>query len=108
MEAMEILHRIVAADRAARERCEAAQQERDSFEERLEALRREAGDSAMELARREVEAAQSALAEKAAAETAALEEACRRDTEALRARFAAGKDAGVERMFRMVVGKDDP
>lgn len=104
---MEALHEIVAADKAARERTENAEWEKDSFDERLRELGRTISEGAMERAQKEIDAAR-AQSESALARTLEeLDRQCGEAMEDMKARFAAKKDEGVEAMFRMVVGLDD-
>lgn len=107
MDAMEALHEIVAADKAARERTENAEWEKDSFDERLRELGRTISEGAMERAQKQIDAAR-AQSESALARTLEeLDRQCGEAMEDMKARFAAKKDEGVEAMFRMVVGLDD-
>lgn len=104
---MEILHEIVAADKAARQRVEAARQEKETFDERLEELSRELKEGLMEKTRRDVEAARQQAESSAAEKLAALDEECGEAMERMRRQFAQRKAAGVDQVFRMVVGLDD-
>lgn len=107
MDAMEALHEIVAADKAARERAENAAWEKDSFDERLQQLGHEISESAMERVQKEINAARRQSETALARTLEELDRECREAMEGMKARFAAKKDEGVEAMFRMVVGADD-
>lgn len=104
---MEALHEIVAADKAARERTENAEWEKDSFDERLRELGHKISEGAMERAQKQIDAAR-AQSESALARTLGeLDRQCGEAMESMKAQYAAKKDEGVETMFRMVVGLDD-
>ncbi len=107
METMEMLHEIAAADRAARERYEAARRERDGFDGRLGELALKAQEEAMRRARQDVEAERQRAHAASEEALGALDREFEAEQAALKERFAAHKDAGVEEMLRMVVGQDD-
>lgn len=104
MEAMEVLHRIVAADRQAREVYDRARQESRDFDVNLDRLRRELADKAMDRAKADVDRARQEAVTQAQQEIDALDEQYRRQLEALTARFQARRDETVETMFQMTVG----
>ena len=107
MNAMEALHEIIAADKAARERTEQAAREKDSFDERLKALGEEIGAGAMDRARQEIEAARGRSESAMSRTLEALDRECAAAMDTMKAKYTAKKDEGVEAMFRMVVGLDD-
>ena len=107
MEAMEVLHEIVAADRQARQAYERAQSRNRDFDSNLDILRRRLENQAMDRARREVEQARTKALADAKSAMDGLEEQYRRELAALEERFLARRDETAERMFRIVVGLDD-
>ncbi len=107
MEAMEVLHQIVAADREARQRLADARQESESFDRRLETLERELAESAMERAEKDVAAARDASRAASEAALSALDQERATAVEFMKRRFAERKDEGVEKLFRAVIGLDD-
>ena len=104
---MEALRVIFAADRAARERCEAARRDTESFDDRLEEMSREASESAMAGVNREIAAARRSSESAAKKRLQALDRERNTDINALRARFDRGRTAGVEKLFRAAVWLDD-
>lgn len=104
---MEALRVIFAADRAARERCAAARRDTESFDDRLEAMSREAAESAKAGVDREVAAARRSSESAAKKRLRALDRERDEDIAALRVRFDRNKSAGVEKLFRLAVWLDD-
>ena len=107
MEPLEVLHEIVEADKAARKRVADALQERESFTNRLEDLRREITETEMSHAREAIDAARLRAEESIETERAAILQECDENVRALKQRFEEKKDEGVEKLFRLVVGLDD-
>lgn len=107
MSPMEMLHEIVAADKAARARTDSAVREKESFDERLSGLKKEVGDGERRRVQKDIDAAR---AQSDAERDRRLEELDRQSEERMahmRSRFDAEKQDCVEAMFRMVVGLDD-
>ena len=104
MDSMEILQRIVAADKAARERYETTRQLTSSAESRADALEREMTERALEKARRDVEDEKQRLLDEADATARQLDAEHQLQLDEMKQKFEAQQDACAEKMFRMAVG----
>lgn len=107
MDDMQVLHEILAAERAARETVEKARRERVDLQRSLETICRDMEREASAAAQEEIERARRDVLKEA---EAALEELDRRyesELSALEERAAAGQELWAEKLFRMVVGLDD-
>ena len=104
MDAMEVLHEIVAADRQARQALEQAQRQSMEFDGNLERMRQELKVQAMDRARADVERARKEAVAQAQSEIDALETRHRRQMKELSVRFEVEREKTVEKMFRLTVG----
>ena len=104
MDAMAVLHEIVAADRKAREAADQARRQSVEFDGNLERLRQELAVQALDRAKADVEQARKQAVAQAQSEIDALEAQHRRQMKELSVRFEVNRDKTVEKMFRMTVG----
>ena len=107
MEQMQILHEIIAAERAARDEVTEARREKADFDRNLESLRHQLETEAVARAKEDVEAARAEELSRVQTELEQLRAAHEEALAALDSRFRAGRDEWAEKIFRMVVGLDD-
>lgn len=107
MSPMEMLHEIVAADKAARARTDSAVREKESFDERLSGLGKEVGEGERNRVQKEIDAARARSDVERERRLGELDRQSDERMENMRSRFEAEKNDRVEAMFRMVVGLDD-
>lgn len=107
MEQLQILHEIIAAERAARDEVTAARREKADFDRNLESLRHQLEAEAIARAKEDVEAARAEELSRVQTELEQLRVAHETELAALNSRFQAGRDEWAEKIFRMVVGLDD-
>lgn len=107
MEQLQILHEIIAAERAARDDVAAARREKADFYRNMESLRHRLETEAIARAKEDVEAARSEELSRVQTELEQLRATHETELSALESRFQAGRDEWAEKIFRIVVGLND-
>ena len=103
MDAMEILQRIVAADKAARERYQTAQAQAESSENRAGQLEQEMKQRASEKARQAAQDERQRLLDEAGQTIKELDAENAQKLDALKQQFETHKADYAQAMFRMVI-----
>ena len=107
MDPMEILRTILEADEKARDELDELSQKAANADKETARMRLEAREKAMKAAQNEAQAGQDRAQAEAEATLRELDEKCKSDLEALKARWEAQKGPCVERIFRAAVGLTD-